>query len=69
MIGKPLVGYVNDRQIADVQVAWDRLAWVHVDKPSGCVSTVFTFFRIGDAWRMVDKAWSEAKPKSLTAPR
>jgi hypothetical protein len=57
----PLKTYANDRQIADVQIAWDRMATVRVDKPSSGGVTVFVFFRVGKAWLIVDKAWSVAK--------
>ncbi len=57
----PLKAYANDRQIADVQIAWDRLACVRVDKPSSSGVTVFLFFRVGAKWQIVDKAWSVAK--------
>lgn len=54
----PFEGYVNDRQIADVQIVFDRMAYVRIDKPSRSVVTVFIFFRLGDEWVVVDKAFS-----------
>jgi hypothetical protein len=60
--GTPLPGYCSDRQIADVQVVGERMAWVRIDKPSVPVVTVFTLMWLAGAWQIVDKSWSEAKP-------
>jgi hypothetical protein len=57
----PMVGYARDRQVADVQIVHDRLAYVRVNKPSTPGVTVFLFFKLGQRWRMVDKAWSTAR--------
>lgn len=57
--GKPIAGYADDRQIAGVEIAWDRLALVRVDRPSKPVAALFTFVRTAEGWRMIDKAWSE----------
>lgn len=54
----PLAEYADDRQIADVQIVYDRLAYVRIDKLSKSVVTVFLFFRRGSGWVMVDKAFS-----------
>jgi Putative lumazine-binding len=54
----PLAEYADDRQVADVQIVYDRLAYVRIDKPSKSVVTVFLFFRLGGGWVMVDKAFS-----------
>lgn len=54
----PLAEYADDRQIADVQIVYDRLACVRIDKPSKAVVTVFLFFRLGSGWVIVDKAFS-----------
>ncbi len=53
----PYPGYVDDRQIADVQMIADHLAVVRIDKPSTQTVVVFSFFRIDGRWWMVDKAW------------
>lgn len=55
-------GYANDRQIADVQIIYDCLAFVRIDKPSSLGVTVFTFYRDNNEWVIVDKAWSHSKP-------
>lgn len=55
-------GYAGDRQIADVQVIYDRLAFVRVDKPSTPGVTVFIFYKVNGEWAIVDKAWSSAAP-------
>ena len=59
---RPLPGYWDDRQIADVQIVADRLAYVRVDKPSGPSTTVFLFMKTAGAWSIIDKAWSARKP-------
>jgi hypothetical protein len=60
--GRPLAGYRDDRQIADVQIVAGRLAYVRVDKPSSLSTTVFLFVKAGDRWWIVDKAWSARRP-------
>ncbi len=57
----PLAGYTDDRQIADVQIVYNRLAYVRIDKPSKSVVTVFLFFRLGSEWVIVDKAFSSSQ--------
>jgi hypothetical protein len=59
--GDKHVGYANDRQIADVQMIYNCMAFVRIDKPSSGGVTVFTFYRTGDDWRIVDKAWTSPK--------
>ncbi len=54
-------GYANDRQIADIQIVYDCAAMVRIDKPSSKGVTVFTLYREGDDWMIVDKAWSNQK--------
>ena len=61
LTGNQHTGYTDDRQIADVQVIYDCMAFVRIDKPSSTGVTVFTFYRSGDAWRIVDKAWTSPK--------
>lgn len=56
--GGPFAGYTSDRQIADVQIIYDRMAYVRIEKPSDPVVTVFIFFRLGGEWLVVDKAFS-----------
>lgn len=57
----PLPTYWNDRQIADVQVIANRLAFVRVDKPSTPSTTVFLFARNETGWKIIDKAWTEGR--------
>lgn len=54
-------GYASDRQIADVQVIYNCLAFVRIDKPSSGGVTVFTFFRDNEKWMIVEKAWTSPK--------
>lgn len=61
---RPTPGYCRDRQIADIQVMYDRLACVRIDKPSTPGVTVFLFFRVAGRWLIVDKAWSMARASS-----
>lgn len=55
---RPVPGYNEDRQIADVQIIADRLAYVRIDKPSVPVSTVFFLLKSAEGWSIIDKAWS-----------
>lgn len=57
----PLPGYWDDRQIADVQVIYDRLAYVRVDKPSTPSTTVFAFMKLNGHWRVIDKVWVDGR--------
>lgn len=57
----PLPTYWDDRRIADVQIVAGRLAYVRVDKPSTPSTTVFMFARLGDAWKVIDKAWADGR--------
>ncbi len=59
--GDTHAGYANDRQIADVQLIYNCMAFVRIDKPSSGGVTVFTFYRTGEDWRIVDKAWTSPK--------
>lgn len=61
----PLPIYWSDRQVADIQIAFDRIAYVRVDRPSTPGTTVFLFARIRDAWRMIDKAWTDGRNPPL----
>lgn len=63
-IAQPLPGYWNDRQIADVQVIWDTLACVRVDRPSTPSTTVFLFSRERAGWKIIDKAWTDGRKAS-----
>lgn len=60
-IGQPLPGYWDDRQIADVQIMWDRLAYVRVNRPSTPSTTVFLFARDHGGWKIIDKAWTDGR--------
>lgn len=60
-LAQPLPGYWNDRQIADVQVMWDSLAYVRVDRPSTPSTTVFLFAREPAGWKIIDKAWTDGR--------
>ncbi|MGE3930441.1 MAG: nuclear transport factor 2 family protein [Hyphomonadaceae bacterium] len=53
--------YWNDRQIADVHVAGDRIAYVRVNRPSTPSTTVFLFARTPPGWRITDKAWTDGR--------
>lgn len=64
-LAKPLPIYWSDRQVADVQIAFDRIAYVRVDRPSTPGTTVFLFARIGDAWLIIDKAWTDGRNPPL----
>jgi len=57
----PTKGYNRDRHVADVQVLFDTLAYVRIDKPSTPGVTVFLLFKTEGAWAVVDKAWSMAR--------
>ncbi len=57
---KPTHGYTRDRQIADVQIVFDRMAFVRIDKPSTPGVTAFVFFKLAGRWLIVDKVWSAA---------
>jgi hypothetical protein len=57
---KPTRGYIRDRQIADVQVVFDRMAFARIDKPSTPGVTVFALFKLAGRWLIVDKVWSAA---------
>lgn len=59
----PLPNYWTDRQIADVQIAANRIAYVRVDRPSTPSTTVFLFARIGGAWLVIDKAWTDGRKR------
>ena len=59
--GDKHIGYALDRQIADVQVIYNCLGYVRIDKPSSKGVTVFTFYRSEAGWVIVDKAWSSEK--------
>lgn len=63
----PLLGYWDDRQIADVQVIYDRLAYVRVDKPSTPSTTVFLFMKLNGRWRLIDKAWVDGRMEVTSA--
>ncbi|MEO1135001.1 MAG: nuclear transport factor 2 family protein [Pseudomonadota bacterium] len=54
-------GYADDRQVADIQIIYDCMAYIRIDKPSSLGTTVFTFYREDGAWKIVDKAWSSQK--------
>jgi Putative lumazine-binding len=54
-------GYWDDRQISDVQIVGDRLAYVRVDRPSTPSTTVFLFARGLDGWKIIDKAWTDGR--------
>lgn len=51
-------GYAGLREIADIQMLYNCMAMVRIDKPSSEVVTVFTFYRTEQGWMIVDKAWS-----------
>lgn len=55
----PLPDYGDDRQIADVQIVYDRLAFVRVDRPTALTITAFAFMKIKGAWRVIDKLWTD----------
>ena len=55
------IGYALDRQITDIQVIYNCLGFVRIDKPSSKGVTVFTFYRSEAGWVVVDKAWSHEK--------
>jgi hypothetical protein len=57
----PLPTYWDDRQISDIQVMADRLAYVRIDKPSTPSTTVFLFAREHGAWKIIDKAWTDGR--------
>ncbi len=57
----PLPTYWDDRQIADVQIIANQLAYVRVDKPSTPSTTVFMFARAGSQWQVIDKAWADGR--------
>lgn len=57
----PTRGYNKDRGIADVQVLFDSLACVRIDKPSTPGVTVFLLAKVSGTWVVVDKAWSMAR--------
>lgn len=57
----PLPGYWDDRQIADVQIIYDRLAFVRIDQPSTPSTTVFLLMKLSDHWRVIDKAWVDGR--------
>jgi hypothetical protein len=56
--GDPLPDYSRDRQITAVQVLFDRVAAVRIDKPSTRGVTLFLFARLSTGWRIVDKLWT-----------
>jgi hypothetical protein len=53
--------YWDDRQIADVQIAGNRLAYVRVDRPSTPSTTIFFFANYAGEWKMIDKAWTDGR--------
>jgi hypothetical protein len=57
----PTRRYNRDRHVADVQIVFDSLAYVRIDKPSTPGVTVFLLFKTDGAWSIVDKAWSMAR--------
>lgn len=57
----PLPAYWDDRQISDIQVIADRLAYVRIDKPSTPSTTVFLFAREHGVWKVIDKAWTDGR--------
>ena len=56
--GRPVPGYHNDRQVTDLQLAYDSIAVARVDNPTTRSTTVFTYMKIADRWQMIDKAWA-----------
>lgn len=54
-------GYWDDRQIVDVQIAGNRLAYVRVDRPSTPSTTIFFFANCGGEWKIIDKAWTDGR--------
>lgn len=57
----PLPGYSDNRQIADVQVIADQIAYVRVDRPSTPSTTIFVLFRVGGRWVVSDKVWADGR--------
>lgn len=62
---QPLPGYWDDRHVADVQIIWNRLAYVRVDRPSTPSTTVFLFARDRDGWKIIDKAWTDGRKTAV----
>lgn len=60
VMGRPLPGYGDDRQINSIDVAYGRLALVRVDKPSTRTTTFFTLFKLEGRWLIVNKLWADA---------
>ena len=61
----PLPTYWSDRQISDVQIAYNRLAFVRVDRPSTPGTTAFLFVRDHTGWSVIDKAWTDGRDPPL----
>lgn len=62
--GRPLPSYGEDRHITSIDVAYERLATVRVDKPSSRTTTIFALFKLDDGWVIANKLWAN----STTAP-
>ncbi|MEM9529348.1 MAG: nuclear transport factor 2 family protein [Pseudomonadota bacterium] len=60
--GRPVAGYYEDRQVTDLQILYDTIAVVRVDKPASRSTTLFTLFREQGRWRIIDKAWAVPQP-------
>ncbi len=61
LFGSENKGYDKDRQIADIQLIYDCMAYARVDLPKGPITTVFVLFKLDGRWLIVDKAFSDSR--------
>ena len=55
---RPIPGYFDDRQVTGLEIIYDSIAIVRVDKPLTRSTTVFSLVKTSEGWQMLDKLWA-----------